>query len=52
MRQRALLDIYPTSRAARCYERIALQLSAAPLVAVDSSYWQNLAQGAAEEVMH
>jgi flagellar biosynthesis protein FlhG len=42
-RQRALLELFPTSRAARCYERIAQTLVSDPKPA-DSAvdYWQRL----------
>jgi flagellar biosynthesis protein FlhG len=51
-RQRALLDLYPTSRAARCYERIALQLSISPACGAEPTYWQQLAERFEEETMH
>ncbi|MBZ5637238.1 MAG: MinD/ParA family protein [Acidobacteriia bacterium] len=49
--QRALLDLYPTSRAARCYERIALALaSRVDMAQGGDDYWQRLLHGAASEL--
>ena len=52
-RQRALLELYPTSPAARCYERIALRLAMDPSTSRDAAgYWQRLAGSAQREVTH
>jgi len=51
-RQRALLELYPSSPAARCYERIALQLAARRSPVVDGPCWDRLAEVAREEVSH
>ena len=42
-RQRALLELYPTSRAARCYERIALAVASSERFSDPAvEYWQRL----------
>ena len=49
-RQRAVLDLFPTSPAARCYQRIALALASSDLVGDPGvDYWQRLLGGAASE---
>jgi flagellar biosynthesis protein FlhG len=41
-RQRAVLDLFPASRAARCYERIALAIAAAPAPSAGDGYFERL----------
>jgi len=45
-RQRALIELFPTSRAARCYERIALALVAGAGRAASPDYWRSLLDAA------
>jgi flagellar biosynthesis protein FlhG len=52
-RQRAVLDLYPTSRAARCYERIALQIAANPAIAGHpEDYWRHLLVSPMDDLPH
>lgn len=50
--QRALLDLYPTSPAARCYERIALKLAAQSESVPGYGFWEELASNTLEETYH
>lgn len=45
-RQQPLVELYPTSPAARCYDRVALSLVAQPAGAVATDYWQSLLESA------
>lgn len=52
-RQRSILELFPDCPAARCYERIALQLVSQPgNESAAADYWQRLMQSASPEVAH
>jgi flagellar biosynthesis protein FlhG len=52
-RQRSLLEIYPTSPAARCYERIALLLTCGDARGETSSdYWRRFVEASVVESLH
>lgn len=51
-RQRALVDLFPTSRASRCLERIALRLTMQPGPPEDRGFWNRLSRVTGQETLH